>query len=121
MHPRMRYDEPGLAHDGVAIEQKVEVERARRVWKAATAAVACLDALQRLEQGRGGKRGVEQRDGIDELRLLGVPERLRAVQRRSLYEGRLRDAPQVLERLFQLLDRLSEVRAHSHVGKRHTG
>src|SRR5882762_9451829 len=70
---------------------------------------------------RGWKRGVEQRHGIDEWRLVGVPERLGAIQRGSLYEDGLRDAREVLERLCNLLHRPAEVRADCHVGKRHAG
>jgi len=89
-------------HDGVAIEQQVEIERARCIGKAAAAAMLRLDCLQRVKKVLGGKRGVEQRHGIDEWRLVGVPERLGAIQRGSLYEDGLRDAGEVLERLCNL-------------------
>src|SRR3977135_3782993 len=105
MHPRMRYNEPRLVHDGVAIEQQVEIERARCIGKAAAAAGVCFDCLQRVKKPLGGKRGVEERHGIDEWRLVGVPERLGAIQRRSFYAGGLRDASEVPESLFNLLHR----------------
>src|SRR5207302_5751396 len=119
--PRMRYDEPRFVDDGVAVEQQVEIERARCIGKAAAAAMLRLDGLQRLKQPLGAKRRLEQRHGIDEWRLRGVSERRGAVQRRSLYEDALRDASQVLERLRNLLHRPAEVRADCHVGKRHAG
>src|SRR5256885_16383618 len=103
MHPRMWYNQPRFVHDGVAIEQQVEIEGARRVGKAAAAAMLRLDCLQRVKKALSGKRGVEQRHGVDEWRLVGVPERLGAIQRGSFYEDPLRDAAEVLESPFNLL------------------
>src|SRR5207247_10002333 len=118
MHPRMRYHEPRLVHDGIAIEQQVEIERARCIGKAAAAAMLRLDCLQRVKQALRGKRGVEQRYGIDEWRLVGVPERLGAIQRGSVYEDGLRGAAEVVDRLVNVLHRPAEVRAACYVGKR---
>ena len=47
---RMRHDEPGFVHDLIAVEQHVEVERARGVAHAAFAAGVALDRATRSDE-----------------------------------------------------------------------
>jgi len=63
------------------------------------ASIDCSASRSRLS----GERGVEQRHGMTNSGWSAVPERLGTVQRRPFHENGLRDASQVLERLFNRL------------------
>jgi len=54
MHARMRQREPRFMKAGIAVEQQIEVQRARRVAEGALAAMPLLDFQE--SSARGGRR-----------------------------------------------------------------
>src|SRR5438552_13225789 len=111
MHPRMRHDQSRAIEAGVAVKQEVQIERPWSVREAARAAMAVLDRLQLAEQLLGAELGFERRDGVDEVRLPGVPERRRAVERGAAGDARARQSFKFVERAADLRLRLLEVRS----------
>lgn len=75
--------EVGFGDDLIAVEQDVEVECARAVWKTgrAIAAEFALDGEQAVEQGAGGEIAFESDDRVDEAGLGGKPDRFGRVER----------------------------------------
>lgn len=66
----MRDDEPQLLDDVIAVENQIEVERTRRARVRAFAAQPSFDIEQRREEGGRRQRGVSDRGGVQESRLL---------------------------------------------------
>lgn len=91
--PRMRHDEPGLVDARVAVEEQVEVERARSVRDArhADAARGALEREERVEQRARRERGRELRRAVQVGALArGAADGLRLEPRRDADEPRAR-------------------------------
>ena len=64
-HARMRHHQPGRFNAGAAIEQQVQVERARRIAVRPFAPGLLLQLLQLIEQRGRIQTGFEGHDGIE--------------------------------------------------------
>ena len=82
VQPRMRQGQARVVAALVAVQQQVEVERARRVAVAIARGRAVLDRMQRAQQGVGRQRGVELDHGVDVVRPRCV-DRRDAIQARA--------------------------------------
>src|SRR5262245_35532854 len=80
LQPWVRDDQSGLVHDLVAVEQQVEVDRARPEALAADPSHSLLDAEQAAEQLPGRElrlesdRAVQERALLDRADGLGFPD-----------------------------------------------
>jgi hypothetical protein len=61
---RVRHDQSGLVHDAIAVEQQIEVERARGVAFAAFAPGRALEREQRVEKRARRERRLDANDGV---------------------------------------------------------
>ena len=69
MHARMRQRQPGLMQAPPTEEQKVQVERARRVAHSTLAAVAALDSVHARQQAAWRQARAQRRHRVDVVRL----------------------------------------------------
>jgi hypothetical protein len=69
VHARVRNGQAGFPDDFVAVEQQVQVERARRARERSLAARPRLGGEQLIEQLARGQPGFDLRDRVDEIRL----------------------------------------------------
>ena len=84
----MRDGQAGLVDDLVAVDEEVEVDRARAEPRAfaAHAAEPALDREQPLQELARLQLGVELRDAVEEVRLVQVADRLRLAEARNGHE-----------------------------------
>ena len=112
--------EPGLVDLLVAVEEKVEIERAWPVLAGdADTAEALLDGEQPLEELAGVERRLERGRAVEKERLLADSDRLGLAQRR---DGDDLDAVlggEGVDGLAQRALAVAEVRAEPDVGARH--
>ncbi len=94
VHSRVGNDESRLGDDLIAIEQEVEVERARGAGGFARAAEARLDREQLIEQRQGAQSRLDFCDRVDKVGLLAHADRRAAVERRRADEACLGDLPE---------------------------
>ena len=69
VHAGVGDDEPGLVDHAIAVEQQIEIERARRVGKLAPAAETPLGGEQRLQQSPWSEPGLDCGNRVDKVRL----------------------------------------------------
>ena len=81
MHARMRHRQSVFGNLPVAVEQDVEIERARRIDEGARAAACRFEPQQRIEQGARRQRRFERAGRIDEIGLVGITDRCGAIKR----------------------------------------
>jgi hypothetical protein len=79
----MREFEAGFTEDQVVVEEKIEVEGAGTVGNGgnAVAAKVALDVEESSEEFAGGKRGIEEDDGVEETGLVGEANGRSGVER----------------------------------------
>src|SRR5216684_3055703 len=110
----MRHDEARLVDRLVAVEQQVEVDRARPPLRAdPLAAEAALDVEQLIEQLARGQRRLELSDRVQEHRLVPVAPRLRLDHRGKAYGS---------DQLCRLSDQalaIAEIRPEADICGRH--
>src|SRR5438105_8712457 len=117
----MRNCQARLVDGLVAVEQQVEVDRARPETRprAADTAEPALDLEQSLEELARRQRGLELRGAVEKARLVEVPDRLRLAQGR---DGHYLD-PVLGRELLQgdrdLTLRFSEIGADADEGRGH--
>ena len=121
MHPGVRDPETRLVDLGLAVEKEVEIEGPGALGRDALpdAAEAALHLEQEVEQGRGGKLGLELRDAVEKPRLVDEADRLgldEAGDGDDL-DGVLR--AECSQRAAERLLAVAEVRAESDVGPGH--
>lgn len=80
MHARVRHIQSGLMDDAIAQQQHVEVQATGAIALAAHAAMPRFQREQLLQQFPRRKRGSQQRNGVDEVRLVKFADRRRSVQ-----------------------------------------
>src|SRR5262249_21696082 len=90
VHARMRYHELRLVDAGIAVEQEIEVERARGIGEAALPPVPRLDRLELAQEFPRPKGGVQLGDRVDEVGLRGIAHRCAAIERRARAQARAR-------------------------------
>src|SRR5579862_8197099 len=108
----MRNDQARLLNDPVAVEQQVEVDRARPpVGSVTLAAQLPLDVEEQVEERPRFELGLDLGDGVQELRLLLVSPRLGFDDRRE--PSRPDQRRGFADRRFPV----AEVRAKPYVGE----
>jgi subtilisin family serine protease len=109
-----------LLDDLLPVEEQVEVDRARAVALAHThAAELALHPEQAVEQLPRRELGADLRGGVDEVRLLEEPDRLRFAQLRNGYDLDVRVGSEQVERPADVPLTVAEIRADTHVGFTH--
>ncbi len=111
----MRHREPRLVDGLLAVEQEVEVDRARAVARPRPtfATEVAFDLEQEVEQLARAELGLDLRHGIEEVGLILVAPRLR------LADPGEPDGADALGRLPDRLLTVAEVRAEPDVGPGH--
>jgi len=117
----VRQRDPVILEHGVAVEEEIEVDRARPMAPVgvAHAAHAAFDEQQVPQEGLRLEFGLEHRHRVQEVGLLEVPDRRRVVERRALHQlggGKLRN---LLDRGPDLPLAIAQVRAERHVRHGH--
>ena len=79
MHARMWNRETRLVYAQTVVEQNVQIQRARRVSEFPYASVPALYVEHSIEQCVRREDGVDLCNGINEIRLVQVTDRSRAV------------------------------------------
>src|SRR5581483_12113859 len=107
----MRNLEPGLADLPVAVQQQVQVDRARPEPRPAPrAAETPLDREQPVEEFACGQAGLDGGGRVQEARLLGEPDRRRVAEGRDADDLDARLGRELLERRSQHGLAIAEVR-----------
>src|SRR5437867_3062104 len=113
-----RYSNSATPQDAIAVEQQIEVERARGVGKLARAAEAPLLGEQRFQQGPRGERGLDFGDRVDEVELRDHAHRRAAVKRRCGEEPRPRQLGERSKGAAHLWFGVTEIRSQAYEGFR---
>ena len=116
MHAWVGQREPVFVEHAFAVEQEVEVERARGILKLAHAAVTPLDRKQSVEERVGREGRLHHHDGVDEVWLLQESHRRRPIERRSRDEPCLGQRADLHHAARDVLARGVEVAAQGHEG-----
>ena len=121
MQPRVRDVQARLVELFGAVEEEVEVERARPLRRAAAAAAAeaVLDGEERVEQLTCAEIGLERGRAVQEPRLVEEPDRLRVAQLRDVDDRDPRLGGERGERVAERPFPVAEVRAEGDVGAHH--
>ena len=114
-HARVRQGQAVFMHDQAIVEQQIEIEAARRVLESAVAAVPGFYAKQGSEQGARGQLGAYASYCIDEVRLIGIADRFREIQRAACDQAGFRQIAEFGPGLLDLNDRVAEIGAESDV------
>src|SRR4029079_14427452 len=102
MHAWMRYHELRVGNALVAEKEEIEIERARRIGEAAAPLVRGLQRLERVQQLVRAQRGLDGRDGIDEIGPGRKRARRCAIERRARHEPRPRQRVELAQGALDL-------------------
>src|SRR5438552_8408593 len=112
--------QPRLVDLLVAVEEEVEVERARAVLAGhADTAEALLHVEQAVEELTRLERRVERSGAVEEARLLADPDRFRLAQRRDRHDLDPLSRAECVDRLAQRALAVAEVGPEADVRARH--
>ena len=110
MQPRMWQVQARLGQHTLAMQQQVQVQRARRVAVRAQAAMGLFNGQQRVQQRQRLQRSAQFSHGVDEVRAAGL-HGCRAVQRRLRHQSGLRQTRQLGQCELQRGLRVAQVSA----------
>src|SRR5712692_2444100 len=116
VHAGVRDDEPRLGDHAIAVEQQVEIERARRAGKFAPAAETPLGGEQRLQQSPRSELGLDRGNRVDKVRLCADADRRAAVKGGRSEEARAGQLGERREGAAYLGFPVAEIGPQSYVG-----
>src|SRR5205807_8724362 len=115
----MRDGQARLVHDLVAVDQEIEVDRARAPELGSHSAEPALDREDAVENLMGTQACGDSYRSVEEARLLDRADRLRVAERRDRDDVDPRLGPEQLDRSLQVGLTISQVRADTHESVRH--
>ena len=121
VHSRMGDAQPGLVDLSVPEEEKVEIERPRRLRRNPFAHTAepPLEVEQDVEQLARRELGFESNDAVEEPRLIDVADRRRVDESRDGSDANSRRCSERVDRSEERRLAVAEVRAERDVGRCH--
>ena len=112
----MRNRQPRFIDHLVAVEQEIEVDRPRaKPWSGPLAAEPPLDRKESVEELLRRKIGLENGGGVQKLRLLAKPQRLRLTEIGDCDDVDLRVSIEEIYRLRKVGPSVTKVAPESYV------
>src|SRR5258708_457005 len=118
VHAGVGDDEPGLVDHAIAVEQQIEIERARRAGKFAPAAETPLGGEQRLQQSPRSEPGLDCGNRVDKVRLCADADGRAAVKGGRGEEARAGQLGERREGAAYLGFPVADIRPQSYEGLR---